>query len=83
MDKDKIEQLDKLQASKNQGRGVGCVQTLIVYLRMGDLKRAKACFFNEYDKISSNPDIKELLLDILGIEDPDVRLAQLLKEHEE
>jgi hypothetical protein len=53
--------LDKLQASKNDGRGISCVRTLVMYLRRGDIESAKAVCLNEGDKIRNYPDIKELL----------------------
>jgi len=55
------DELDALQRQKNQGRGVDCVRTLMVYLRAGDIEGAKAVRRNEGDKISSYPDIVALL----------------------
>jgi len=53
--------LEELQSTKNEGRGVSCVQTLIVYLRRGDIDSAKAVYLNKGDKIRNYPDIKELI----------------------
>ena len=58
------DKLDELQSSKFDGRGVSCVQTIVAYLKAGDLDSARAVCFNESDKIRDNPeirDIKELL----------------------
>jgi len=58
---DKIDQLEQLQASKNEGRGVSCVRTVIACLRRGDLNAAEACCMNEQDKINQYPDVEKLL----------------------
>lgn len=55
------DKLDELQSTKNEGRGVSCVRTLIAYLRRGDIDSAKAVCFNEGDKIRNYPDIEEVL----------------------
>jgi len=55
------EKIDKLQAEKNNGRGVSCVKTIVDLLRRGELESAKAVCFNEGDKISSYPDIADVL----------------------
>ncbi|MDO8558206.1 MAG: hypothetical protein Q7S09_03395 [bacterium] len=55
------DRLDVLQAKKNEGRGVSCIRTLIVYLRRGDIDSARAVCLNESDKIKSYQDIKEIL----------------------
>ncbi len=61
-DKDKLaRELTDLQAKHNSGRGVGCVRTLCFYLERGQLSQARAVANNEGDKISSYPDIVEVL----------------------
>ena len=55
------DKLDALQAEKNDGRGVSCVRTLIMYLRRGEIDTAKAVCLNESDKIRSYPDIQDVL----------------------
>lgn len=55
------DELNKMQAMENDGRGVSCVQTVIVYLRLGDLGSAKAVCNNEGDKIRNYPKIKEYI----------------------
>lgn len=59
------DELDRLQSGKNNGRGVSCIQTIIIYLRIGDIDKAKAVYFNEGDKINNYPDIEKLLQDEL------------------
>lgn len=53
------EELHALQAEENEGRGISCVQTVILYLRRGDAETAAAALFNEWDKIRSYPEIVE------------------------
>lgn len=55
------DELEQLQADKNDGRGISCVQTIITYLKRGDLKNARNVCFNEADKISSHEDIRDFL----------------------
>jgi hypothetical protein len=56
-----------LQSTKNNGLGVDCVQTIVVYLRLGNTDKAKAVCYNEGDKIRSYPDIaKWLELNVVG-----------------
>ena len=56
-----IQEIDQLQQSKNNGRGVGHVQEIIKYLQIGDFKSAKAVFLHDYDKMSSYSDLDEKL----------------------
>ena len=51
-------ELDTLQRVENDGRGVSCVRTLLVYLRRGDLQSARAVINNEFDKIRNYPALK-------------------------
>lgn len=60
-----IQLLDNLQATKNSGRGIECVRTLLFYLRRGELDKAQAVYFNESDKITSYPDVDKLIKIIL------------------
>ncbi|MDX1535896.1 MAG: hypothetical protein R3346_04015 [Candidatus Spechtbacterales bacterium] len=72
-DKNKLEtlanNLDELQASENEGRGISCVRTIAAYLRAGDKKTARAICLNESDKIRSYPEIYGLLKEQLVEED--------------
>ncbi len=61
--KEAAEELDKLQAAKNDGRGVSCVRTICDYLKRGDITSALAVTFNESDKIRNYDDIVEALCD--------------------
>lgn len=55
------EQLYRLQMPKNNGRGVCCVRDVCMYLTSGDRQKAMAVVRNEWDKISSYPDIANWL----------------------
>lgn len=55
------DELEKMQAIENEGRGISCVKTVIIYLRLGDLTKAKAVCDNEGDKIGNYPEIKEYI----------------------
>ena len=55
------DELDRLQAPKNDGRGVSCVQTIVIYLRLGKLAESRAICWNELDKIRNYPEIKAWL----------------------
>ncbi len=48
------DKLDELQKVKNKGGGVSCLRTIIAYLRMGDVRSAKAVAWNESDKINDS-----------------------------
>ncbi|EKD56120.1 MAG: hypothetical protein ACD_58C00296G0012 [uncultured bacterium] len=50
-------QLDELQKTKNDGRGVGCIKHIIQYLEMGKIREAKTICFTDSDKLRSYPDI--------------------------
>ena len=54
-------ELDQIQAKKNTGRGVSCVQTLVAWLRSGDLNSARAVTWNEGDKIRNHQDVVAVL----------------------
>lgn len=49
--------LERLQSSENDGRGVSCVRTAIVYLRRQEFAHAKAVIDTESDKIGNYPTI--------------------------
>ena len=53
--------LEELQRTKNEGRGVSCVRTIIAYLHLGNIEKARAVCLNESDKIRNYPDIKKAL----------------------
>ena len=60
------DELDALQASKNEGRGVSCVRTMVMYLRMGNITSAIAVRMIEGDKTRSYPDIEKYLNEVFG-----------------
>ena len=53
--------LDRLQAEKNDGRGVSCVRSIVAFLKHGDVESAQAVLVNEGDKIRNYPDIEKFL----------------------
>lgn len=57
--------LDLLQMNENEGRGVGCVKTIISCLQKGDVEEARAVCFNEGDKLEGYDKIKILLISSL------------------
>lgn len=60
--KDLADQLDNLQKNENEGRGISCVRTIILYLNRGEIDTAKAVCKNEGDKISNYEEIKQFLV---------------------
>lgn len=60
------DELDVLQAKKNEGRGVSCVRTMITYLRRGEINLALAVRQVDGDKTRSYPDIEQFLNDNFG-----------------
>ncbi len=60
------DELDGLQAKKNQGRGVSCVRTMIMYLRQGNITSAMAVRQIEGDKTRSYEDIESYLNKTFG-----------------
>lgn len=55
-------ELSAMECTKNEGRGVESVRTLIFYLNEGKLSAACAVANNEWDKISSYEDISNFLI---------------------
>ncbi len=51
----------RLAESKTQGRGMLCVHDIVMDIRRCYYARAKATCFNESDKLSTYPEIKELI----------------------
>lgn len=60
------DELDVLQAGKNDGRGISCIRTIIMYLRQGDIKSAICVRRNEGDKTRSYPDVEKYLNEVFG-----------------
>jgi len=57
------DQLDPLEAEANHGRGIESVRWLIGLLRRGKWDEAVYFVRGEWDKISSYPAIKQLIID--------------------
>ena len=53
--------LKKLESSANEGRGVQCVKSIIVWLERGEYALAKNAACIENDKIRNYPEIKDEL----------------------
>jgi len=58
--------LDALQATKNEGRGVSCVRVIVMYLRQGNIKSAMTVRKIEGDKTWSYEDIESYLNKTFG-----------------
>lgn len=71
---DLANRLDELQKIKNGGRGIGCVETVIFYLRRGDMDKTRAVCWNEADKIVSYPDVRKFIQQELfsGLDEKDI-----------
>ena len=68
--------LNEAQAKENDGRGVSCVQTIVTYLNMGDIRAARAVARNESDKLWAYPEIRKDIhqyLEPIGYMDPDTK----------
>lgn len=65
MNLDKLKELEKVQ---NEGRGVSCVRSIILYLEREDVDSACACCWNENDKLRSYPAIEAELRNLLPAE---------------
>lgn len=61
-----IDDLESLQATYNQGRGITCVKTIIVYLRRNELEHATSIRRLEGDKTRSYPDVEKMLTELFG-----------------
>jgi hypothetical protein len=60
------DKLNMLQASKNNGNGVRCIQTMITYLRRGQYAFAENVRMLEGDKTRQYADIEVFLYSIFG-----------------
>lgn len=59
------DELDKLQKIENSGRGVNCVQSVVSYLRDGNVNEAKKVCNWDHDKIVNYPKLVEFIKDNL------------------
>lgn len=69
---DKIaDELEALQAEKNDGRGVSCVRAVVFDLRREKVESAQRTARGDWDKIRNYPDIADFMIDHLLGENPD------------
>jgi predicted ATP-dependent serine protease len=61
-------ELDELQSTKNEGRGISCVRTIITFLNRAQLDLAKNVYEVDGDKICNvYPDIDKMICEGLNI----------------
>ena len=60
-----IAQLDSVQKKENKGRGIGCVETILLYMRAGDIDSARAVARNDSDKLWQYPDIRRFIHEMI------------------
>jgi hypothetical protein len=60
------EMLDEIQSKENDGRGISCVRTMIMYLRNGQFDSALAIRRIEGDKTRCYPAVEEKLIEFFG-----------------
>lgn len=58
--------LAQLQAVENNGRGISCVRSIVIYLRRGEWENAIAIRRLEGDKTRCYPKVEAALTKILG-----------------
>ena len=56
-----VNELDRLQQEKNDGRGITVIRSIISWLRQGEILRAQLEASHDHDKIRNYPDIEALL----------------------
>ncbi len=56
-----VDQLNRLQAKHNDGRGISCVKSAVVQLQRHDITSAKRIIATEWDKIRNYRDVAEWL----------------------
>ena len=59
------DELDKLQVSEVNGKGLPFVRYIIKHLRAGDIQSARNSVWTESDKFRNLPTIKSLLTEVL------------------
>ena len=55
------DRLDELQKVENEGRGISCVQDVILFLRRGKFEDARATAEGDHDKIRYYPEIERVM----------------------
>lgn len=62
-----IDQLETLESSKNDGRGISFVKEVIMHLRNGNIEKAKVVWSWDGDKVETeNRDVRDFLIKHLG-----------------
>ena len=56
-----INELDRLQREKNNGRGITIILSVIAWLKQGKILEAQLEASHDHDKIRNYPDIESLL----------------------
>lgn len=57
-----VDRLDLLQSQQNNGRGISCVRQLVSELRRDRKTSAQAIANNEWDKISTYPEVAKVVI---------------------
>jgi hypothetical protein len=63
------DELDDLQKKENDGRGVGCVRDVVLFLRDGQLSEARKICIWDSDKIRNYPNLVQYIKNNLFDED--------------
>lgn len=64
-----LDDIMKLEAELNSGRGVSCVRSFVAYFAAGDIRSARACYNTEHDKICSYPELDAKIQKLLDQEE--------------
>lgn len=67
-------ELNHLQETKNDGRGIECVRQVVSELRRGDIEGARTIADMDGDKLRAFPDIGNFLEEKIFVGIPDSRL---------
>lgn len=58
-----IQHIQNIQKTINNGRGINCIETVLFFLQNNQTKKAIACIYNEWDKISAYTSMAQYLND--------------------
>jgi hypothetical protein len=61
-----INELDALQAKQNNGRGISCVKSIVLFLKLGQIATAIQIRSWDGDKITSYPEVEQKLTKMFG-----------------
>lgn len=56
-----VAKLDELQKKENGPKGIGCIHTIIGYLKKDNIKQARYIAYYEIDKLSKFPEIHDFV----------------------